>query len=265
MLFGAMNFPVTPVLDELESLAALGFDFLELAMDPPAAHYTTVAAQQSGLSAALARHKMQLMCHLPTFVSLADLTDSIRHASLAEVLASLETAAAFGVKKAVCHPAAISGMGAYAIETARRHAWASLTDIVSKAAELGITLCLENMFPRSRFGVEVAEFNKIFSRFPNLMLTLDTGHAHIGSPRGKRTMKFIDAFADRIGHIHVSDNFGKEDNHLPIGSGTIAFPKIVSALKKTGYDGTVTFEVFTPDREYLRLSRQKFDQIWRSA
>jgi len=36
-------------------------------------------------------------------------------------------------------------------------------------------------------------------------------------------------------------------------------------LKKTGFDGTVTFEVFTPDREYLRLSREKFDQIWRSV
>ncbi|MFZ0612139.1 MAG: sugar phosphate isomerase/epimerase [Desulfobacterales bacterium] len=263
MLYGVMNFPVIPVLDELESLAALDFDFLELAMDSPAAHYTTVGDQKSGLLAALKRHEMQLVCHLPTFVLLADLTDSIRHASLTEVLKSLETVAALGVKKAVCHPAFISGMGAYAIEAARRHAWASLTAIVSKAAELGVTLCLENMFPRSLFGVEVAEFREIFNRFPNLMLTLDTGHANIGSPRGKRILKFIDAFADRIGHIHVSDNFGKQDNHLPIGSGTIAFPKIVSALKKTGYDDTVTFEVFTPDREYLRLSRQKFDRLWR--
>jgi len=36
-------------------------------------------------------------------------------------------------------------------------------------------------------------------------------------------------------------------------------------LKKTGFDGTVTFEVFTPDREYLRLSRHKFDRIWQSS
>jgi sugar phosphate isomerase/epimerase len=77
-------------------------------------------------------------------------------------------------------------------------------------------------------------------------------------------MRFIEAFADRIGHIHVSDNFGKEDNHLPIGSGSIEFAKILTALKKTGYDGTVTFEVFTPDREYLRLSRRKFDHLWQS-
>ena len=263
MLYGAMNFPVKPVLEELESLAALGFDFLELAMDPPAAQYTAVRNQKAELLAALERHNMQLVCHLPTFVSLADLTDSIRQASLAEVLKALETAAALAVEKVVAHPAAISGMGVFVPELARQHAIESLAVIASKASELGVSLCLENMFPRNRFGVEVGEFRDIFNRFPTLQLTLDTGHAHIGSPRGKRIMRFIEAFADRIGHIHVSDNFGKEDNHLPIGSGTIPFTKIVAALKKTGYDGSVTFEVFTPDREYLQLSRHKFDQIWR--
>jgi sugar phosphate isomerase/epimerase len=265
MLYGAMNFPVKPVLEELESLALLGFDFLELAMDPPAAHYAAIRDQKAELLAALDRHKLQLVCHLPTFVSLADLTDSIRQASLTEVLKALETAASLAVEKVVAHPAAISGMGVFVPELARRHAYESLAVIVSKASELGLSLCLENMFPRSRFGVEVVEFRNIFNRFPTLKLTLDTGHANIGSPRGKRTMRFIEAFAARIGHIHVSDNFGKEDNHLPIGSGNIQFAKILTALKKSGYDGTVTFEVFAPDREYLRLSRQKFDQIWRSV
>jgi sugar phosphate isomerase/epimerase len=265
MLYGAMNFPVKPVLEELESLALLGFDFLELAMDPPAAHYAAIRDQKAELLAALDRHKLQLVCHLPTFVSLADLTDSIRQASLTEVLKALETAASLAVEKVVAHPAAISGMGVFVPELARRHAYESLAVIVSKASELGLSLCLENMFPRSRFGVEVVEFRNIFNRFPTLKLTLDTGHANIGSSRGKRTMRFIEAFADRIGHIHVSDNFGKEDNHLPIGSGNIQFAKILTALKKSGYDGTVTFEVFAPDREYLRLSRQKFDQIWRSV
>ena len=35
MLYGAMNFPVRPFLDELEIFSSLGFDYLELAMDPP--------------------------------------------------------------------------------------------------------------------------------------------------------------------------------------------------------------------------------------
>jgi hypothetical protein len=47
MLYGAMNFPVKPVLEELESLSLLGFDFLERAMDPPAAHYAAVRDQKA--------------------------------------------------------------------------------------------------------------------------------------------------------------------------------------------------------------------------
>lgn len=35
MQFGAMNFPVIPVLEEIDTIARLGFDYLELAMDPP--------------------------------------------------------------------------------------------------------------------------------------------------------------------------------------------------------------------------------------
>jgi sugar phosphate isomerase/epimerase len=89
-------------------------------------------------------------------------------------------------------------------------------------------------------------------------MTLDTGHAHINGRSGKKVLDFIDQFGDRIFHIHVSDNLGKEDSHLPIGVGTVDFPEIVKAIKEIGYNETVTFEVFAPDRDYLRISREKF-------
>jgi len=49
MLYGAMNFPIILVLEELDSLVLLGFEFLELAMDPPAAHYAAVRDQKTDL------------------------------------------------------------------------------------------------------------------------------------------------------------------------------------------------------------------------
>jgi len=41
MLYGAMNFPVRPILKELEAISELKFDYLELTMDPrnPAKNY----------------------------------------------------------------------------------------------------------------------------------------------------------------------------------------------------------------------------------
>ena len=37
MQFGAINFPIRPLIDEIRSIAALGFDYIELAMDSPEA------------------------------------------------------------------------------------------------------------------------------------------------------------------------------------------------------------------------------------
>ena len=262
MRCGAMNFPVYPILDEVAAIAALGFDYLELTLDPPRAHYSQVDQQKNALRDALDRNRIQLICHMPTFVSLADLTPGIRKASLDEVLASLETAAALNAEKVVVHPAYITGMGSFVMDQARRYALDSLAAIVGKAAELDLVLCLENMFPRTQFCVGVDDFKDIFERFPSLKLTLDTGHANIGTSKGKRILEFIETFPERIGHVHVSDNFGKEDNHLPIGAGNINWPRVLKALRKIDYDDTVTFEIFSADRDYLKISRKKFLNMW---
>ena len=265
MLYGAMNNPVMPVLAELEEIAGLGLDYFELTMDPPEAHFSQILTQKDALRSALDHHRMKLVCHMPTFVSLADLTDSLRDASLNEVLHSLEAAAELNPLKIVAHPAHITGMGSHVLDTVARYAMQSLAAIIDKAESLGVPLCLENMFPRAGVCVEPDEFVGVFDRFSSLQLTLDTGHANIGSTRGERILKFIESFPDRIGHVHVSDNLGKEDSHLPIGAGNIKFTRIVKALKQAGYEGTVTFEIFTPDRGYLKLSRDKFDRLWHSC
>ena len=257
MLYGAMNFPIRPVQEEIKSVSVLGFDYLELAMDPPQAHYSMIRQQKEDLLRTLDQCKMGIVCHLPTFVSTADLTDSLRKTSLREVHESLSVAAELHPLKVVLHPSHIGGLSVFVIEKARRYALDSLEAILDKAGQLGLSLCIENMFPQSNSLVNPEDFIQVFKKFPNLRLTLDTGHAHIGSKGGKRTHDFINKLGDRIGHVHANDNLGKDDDHLPIGAGTIDFPEIVGALKGIGYDQTITLEVFSRDRDYLRISRDK--------
>jgi len=257
MLYGAMNFPVRPILMELDEIGKLGFDYLELSMDPPEAHHAVIRKKQGELLRALERRKMGLICHLPTFVSTADLTESLRQASLSEVLRSLEVAADLGSMKVVLHPSFISGLGVVVMDEARKLALESLEAIVERAERLGVVLCIENMFPGTHSLVDPEDFVEIFRRFPTLRMTLDTGHAHIRSEGERKPLEFIGRFGERISHIHASDNSGRGDDHLPVGAGTVDFRKIVTALKKIGYDGTVTLEVFSRDRDYLRISREK--------
>jgi sugar phosphate isomerase/epimerase len=258
MQYGAMNFPVKPVLDELDDISAMGFDYLEMSMDPPRAHHSTLKKQKKEISEALTRYRMRVVCHLPTFLCLADLTESIRAASLKEISDSLETAAEFNALKVVLHPPYVTGLGVFVMNEVRAHAHAGLSKIVEKADSLGLTLCLENMFAKTHMLVEPDDFDRIFSLFPSLKFTLDTGHANIRSNSGRRILAFINRFSERLEHVHVSDNFGKEDSHLPIGAGTVDFAAIAKALKKIGYDKTVTFEIFSNDRNYLKMSRDKF-------
>ena len=162
------------------------------------------------------------------------------------------------------HPGHIGGLGVYVKESALVRLNESLDAIIGRAQALGLAVCLENMFPRCHAYFQPPDFVGILQRFPDLKLTLDTGHANIGVPGGQRILKFIEKFGRRIGHLHISDNFGERDDHIPVGTGNIDFLKTVKALKKCGYNDTATLEIFADDRRELKKSRDRFDHLFKN-
>lgn len=263
MKYGAMNSPLEPIKDEIKAIAELGFDYLELTLDAPNAHYTLVLKEKNEIRSLLADQNLDLVCHLPTFVYTADLTPSIRKASVEEMIRSIETAAEIGANKAVLHPPYLSGLGGFVPELSMEYAYESLEKITGAGSSAGITLCAENMPPDCGIFYKPDEFEGLFRRFPELHFTFDTGHANIGGdPKSRKAIGFIERYGDRLEHLHVSDNRGRSDDHLPPGAGRIDFKAIIKALKKIGFDGTATFEIFTPDRNYLRWGRDRFKSLW---
>jgi sugar phosphate isomerase/epimerase len=117
------------------------------------------------------------------------------------------------------------------------------------------------MFPQAHFLSQPHEFQSVFEAFPELRLTLDIGHANLGGGKNKSS-EFIQRYGYRIGHVHANDNFGKQDNHLPIGAGIIDFERILRELKEAQYDETITLEVFSRDRDYLKISKEKIKRMW---
>lgn len=260
MQFGAMNFPVQPVMDEIEAVAAMGMDYIELAMDPPQAHFSQITARHGDIRKALERHGLGLICHLPTFVQTADLTEGIRRASVAETIGALETAAELAAKKVVLHPSFLSGLAAYVPDRARALAMESLEQFVTRAHQLGLVLGIENLPPGTSLFVEPEAFESVFAAFATLHLVLDIGHAFIGDRSGRRIAAFIDAFGQQLIHVHASDNHGTHDEHLCIGHGHLNFKPVLQRLVKIGYNGTITLEVFDPDRSALIRSRQRLSK-----
>ncbi len=256
-----MNLPLNPVLNEISLFSGMGFDYLELTMDAPLGHYAVIQKQKKEILQALADHNMGLVCHLPTFVYTADFTESIRRISLEEMLASVETAAELEPLKTVLHPGMISGLGIIAKDTARKYALESLETVVQKAEEIGLFLCLENMPPVAGAFTEPEEMSQLLEMFPAQGMTLDVGHAHIREEGKKRIKEFFRMAGKRIRHLHVSDNKGKRDDHLPVGKGNIDFSEIIRELRRIGYAETVTLEIFTQDRRDLLRTREHFADL----
>jgi sugar phosphate isomerase/epimerase len=265
MIYGAPNNPLRPLTEEIKTLAALGFDYLELCLDPPNGLPETLRPKLAEVRTALGGEGVDFpVVHLPTFVWLADAYLSIREASVNEVFKALDLAAELGAKKAVLHPGYLTGLMTFTPEVGKGYASDSLAQILERSAGLGIKVCLENMFPRAGHMYRPKEFSEILAQNPGLMMTLDLGHANIRAPKG-RGADFVRAAHGRIGHVHVGDNNGREDEHLPVGAGRVDVAQGLKTIKASGYDDTITLEVFSPDRDYLAVSLKKIRSIWENA
>ncbi|MBI5605515.1 MAG: sugar phosphate isomerase/epimerase [Deltaproteobacteria bacterium] len=262
MIYGATNNPLRPLPDEIKAIAALGFDYLELCLDPPNALPEELQGRVAEIRSVLTSEGLGLpVVHLPTFIFLADIYPSIREASVTEVFKALDLAAEIGAEKAVLHPGYLTGLMPLTPDIGRKYAAESLGKILEKATGLGITICLENMFPRAGHMVRPEEFKEVLRQNPGLMMTLDLAHANIRSPKGQAAA-FVKMAQGRIGHVHIGDNNGQEDEHLPLGAGRVEVSAGLRAIKGSGYDRTMTIEVFSPDRDYLAMSLKKVRTIW---
>ena len=96
-------------------------------------------------------------------------------------------------------------------------------------------------------------------KVPGLRVHLDVGHAHIHSKRAIE--EYFGLMKSKIVHVHVSDNHGNSDEHLPLGVGTIDWEYITNILKVYKYNKTITFEIHADDRDYLLLSMKKFKEL----
>src|ERR1700728_1903438 len=105
----------------------------------------------------------------------------------------------------------------------------------------------------------------LLDRVPQLGLHLDIGHAKLQVPHNT-TEEILAAHGKRLRHVHLHDNKGGHaDLHLPLGTGTVDLRRSVQELRKCGYDGTITLEVFTPDRHHLLYSRDLLRKTWSEA
>jgi len=114
----------------------------------------------------------------------------------------------------------------------------ALERVLEEGHRRGVLLAMENTYER-----DPSLFTEIFERVthPHLQMCLDTGHAQcfgVVDPAdwGRE-------FADRICHVHLSDNDGQADLHWSLGRGVVSLESQLKLIAPSRHVVTVTYEV----------------------
>jgi sugar phosphate isomerase/epimerase len=121
---------------------------------------------------------------------------------------------------------------------------------IKRYAAIGVRVALENILEQTpEMMIELAD--RI--GHPNLGLCLDVGHLNI---IGKIShAEWISRLGKRLIHVHLHDNHGIKDQHLPIGKGSINFDPIFQALWEIVPEVTVSLEIDAKGDEVIESAR----------
>ncbi|MBN1194358.1 MAG: sugar phosphate isomerase/epimerase [Methanomicrobiaceae archaeon] len=169
-------------------------------------------------------------------LNLASLNYPIYRESIRQICQCI-THAADLTDRVTIHPGYMSPAGKLVPETVWRYQKEALAEIGACAADTGVLVCLENMIAIREFLCrEPGELFGMTDGIEGIGVTLDIGHAN--------TVGAVDAFLQdlsRVDHMHLHDNHGIHDEHLPLGDGTIDWPDVGRRVKEQ-YSGICVVE-----------------------
>ncbi len=249
--FGWLHLAALP--DALRALARQGFRSLELTTAPP--HLFAPAFgpyERRELAQAVAALGMSVASVNPSFVdiNLISTNPEIGEVSVRQIIANLELAADLGASFVVVIPGRRHALAPAPDRAARAVLDRQLGRLVSRAAELGVTIALENS-PYGYLGGS-ADLIEIVDRWdsPQLRITYDVANAlAIEDPA-----EGVHRIGSRLALVHVSDTWRDTWAHTSAGRGEVDFPAFAAALAEIGFGGPTVYELVDGEDPEPRLA-----------
>lgn len=211
---------------------------------------TTALNNKLSIQALKKVRELQFTVHCPfeAASNISNPKEEQRKLALTELKLSIDHAVDIGAKAFVQHPG--SKLFAYYKHSEELNKEA-LLNLIDYSNSRGITMGIENMPPNVGYLSTTEEFDDFVKENNlNLYIVFDTGHANLA----RNMDDFVKKYASRFLQIHVTDNDGKKDGHLNVGEGTINWKKLITDLRKNGFDGTYVVEsVIEPFRSITTL------------
>lgn len=226
---------------QLEKLTNVGFQGWEVIAEGPQKLDNDLI---SLIEYAESSYGLEISVHAPfSDLNIASLNSPIWRETLRQVEAVIEGLADYA-HIFVIHPGYVSPLATFCPEKALDKNKQALIRLVQCADECQVKATVENMvnedFLLGRFPHEIEDM-----RPDGLGFTFDVGHAN--------TAGVIDSFAQlKIDHVHLHDNNGQTDEHLPLGMGNINWEQTMQAIKR--YKGIFVLESKTLDEGIQSLT-----------
>lgn len=113
----------------------------------------------------------------------------------------------------------------------RDAAFSSLEHLILHAHHAGVTIAVENTTSEMGDPAYLRAFVDE-TRLTGLRFNFDIGHAHIADgPEDERLAKSFGPLRDLVVAVHLHDNHGEKDEHLPPYEGTIDWSEAIPLLK----------------------------------
>ncbi len=190
--------------------------------------------------------------------------DPLRAELAPVLLTDLELAQSLGAQLLNVHLFSESGMAAYA---------QAILPLLRRATAAGMQVAIENT-PETT----PQQFNELFAILLDLDrgiaryagMCLDLGHANLCAATHNNYLGYLDQLGPHVPilHLHLHENWGDADTHLPLFTGPAGLDEsgiagVLGRLRARHYSGSMILEQWPEPPSQLNVARDRLRELWR--
>ncbi len=240
-----------PLVSSFEKIAGLGFSGVEIMCDRPHLYPPDYLPQKklASVKESLEQNNLTVTnlnsftlfavgdTYLPSWI---EPDQERRNVRIQHTLDCLEIAVELGCRSISIPPG--GPLGPVSRKAAFKLFYAGLEKVIPRAERLNVRLLVEPepglLIERS---TEFRDFMKEI-RSPAVGINFDIGHFFCA---GENPARSLEELFPWVGHVHIEDiGRSRTHHHLIAGDGAIDFSEVFAAMRRLGYGGHITLELY---------------------
>jgi len=251
-----------PIREAAKKIKSFGFNTIEIRASKPDAWAREISSEERrALREFVESEGMKIGSLTPDWgdINLASPNPGMRSESVKQVKEAIKFAGDLGGRYFTILPGRQHTMGQAPREIATQFSIQSLAECADEAEANQVLLCMEGangqLFEKEDELIRVV--NEINSKA--LKIAADIAIANtVSSP-----IEYVRKIRDYIGSVHLADNDGRPNAHLPFGAGNMNFTPLLDELLRTCSDKYWMFELWYPEDPdaAVKSARQFADSV----